>query len=129
MTHGYRTSSACSWRSRTSTAVGGPLSLSPDPSAGDFAIVAFVSNGAGGSIGITSGTATDLYSSTVGSADGASSFEILGAGGSLSYSYTGGSSSRPAGAAAVFTEGVIPEPSSLALLGMGGLVMLRRRRG
>lgn len=111
----------------TSTTDGGPLSLSPDPSAGDFSIVAFVTN-ASSAIDITNGSVTDLYSESVGSADAASAFEILGTGDPLSYSYTGGSTSRPAGAAAVFTEGVIPEPSSLALLGLGGLAMLRRRR-
>jgi hypothetical protein len=55
-----------------------------------------------------------------------SAYENVPTAGAGTYAFTGGSTTGVATIAAEFLA--VPEPSALALLGLGGLALLRRRR-
>lgn len=121
----------------TGAAAGGPADFSAmvgndsgsyDVSSGDLVIGAFAAN-APATINPTS-TSTQIYSrSTIGTGGtaGASYYYFADADGTESFGFQSGLS-RPVAGAVVFTEATIPEPSSIALLGLGGLALVMRRR-
>jgi hypothetical protein len=88
---------------------------------GSWVVASHANNG-------TSGTAqsplTVLLDGDAGSAGGGSGYAEIATGAAGTYSFTG-STSRPVTMAAAFQA--VPEPSTTALLGLGGLALIMRR--
>ena len=109
-------------------AVSTGLSTSLTPSvAGSFVMSNYGSN-AGNVPTVPSGH-TQLYTSgNIGSTDGAAAYlnGVAAAPLTITYDQTGAVANTTG--AAAFSPSAIPEPSSAALLGLGGLALIRRRR-
>ena len=104
------------------------LSTSLTPSVADSFVMSNYASNAGDVPTVPSGH-TQLYTSgNIGSADGAAAYLNGVAAGPLTITYVQTGPSSNATAAAAFSPSAIPEPSSAALLALGGLALIRRRR-
>ncbi|MFT5883191.1 MAG: hypothetical protein ACI9FG_001704 [Crocinitomicaceae bacterium] len=92
---------------------------------GSFVVASHANNGASGLAG--GDLTTALLNADVGSAGGGSGYATITTAGAGTYSFTG-STSRPVTVAAAFAPAAIPEPTTTALLGLGGLALILRRR-
>ena len=106
----------------------GGLSVDLTPTiANSFVVTTYSSNG-GNTPTVPAGH-TQLYTSgNIGSADGAAAYLNGVAAGLQTITYGQGSPSSNQTSGAVFAPAPVPEPSSAALIGLGGLALILRRR-
>jgi hypothetical protein len=104
------------------------LSTSLTPSVADSFVMSNYASNAGDVPTVPSGHTLLYTSGNIGSADGAAAYLNGVAAGPLTITYGQTGPSSNATAAAAFSPSAIPEPSTAALLALGGLALIRRRR-